>query len=84
MLEYFLADELTLAVAVGGEPNPPGGAQRLANNYIGGFVAVFGRAGAGPPFRREGHLSARYRSCGTASPNIDGDTDAQRKLVAMI
>jgi len=26
MLENFLADELTLAVAVGGEPNSPGGA----------------------------------------------------------
>jgi len=26
MLENFLADELTLAVAIGGEPNPPGGA----------------------------------------------------------
>jgi hypothetical protein len=26
MLEKFLTDELTLAVAVGGEPNSPGGA----------------------------------------------------------
>jgi len=26
MLENFLTDELTLAVAVGGEPNPLGGA----------------------------------------------------------
>jgi hypothetical protein len=31
MLENFLANELTLAVAVGGEPNPLGGAQRRAN-----------------------------------------------------
>jgi hypothetical protein len=51
MFENFLADELTLAVAVGGEPNPLGGAQRLANgSELGGFVAAFCRASAVKPF----------------------------------
>ena len=47
MLENFLTDELPLAVAIGGEPNPLGGAQRLANgSELGGLVAAFRRAGA--------------------------------------
>ena len=47
MLEYFLTDELTFAVAVGGEPNPLGGAQRLANgSELGGFVAALCGASA--------------------------------------
>ena len=47
MLEDFLTDELTLAVAVGGERNPLGGAQCLANgSELGGLVAVLRRAGA--------------------------------------
>jgi hypothetical protein len=33
MLKNFLTDELTLAVAVGGEPNRLGGAQCLANRF---------------------------------------------------
>ena len=52
MLENFLADELTLAVAVGGEPNPLGGAQRLANGFeLGGFVAACRRARVVKAFR---------------------------------
>ena len=47
MLENFLTDELTLAVAIGGEPNPLGGAQRLANGLeLGGLVAPIRRARA--------------------------------------
>src|SRR5271169_5236907 len=51
MLENFLADELTLAVAIGREPNPFGGAQCLANgSELGGFVSAFCRASAVKPF----------------------------------
>src|SRR5271169_957994 len=51
MLENFLADELTLAVAIGREPNPFGGAQCLANGFeLGGFVAAVCRASAVKPF----------------------------------
>ena len=47
MLENFLTDELTLAIAIGGEPDPLGGAQSLANGFeLGGFVAALGRASA--------------------------------------
>jgi hypothetical protein len=51
MLENFLTDELTLAVAIRGEPNPLGGAQCLANrSELGGFVATLCRASAIKPF----------------------------------
>ena len=44
MLENLLTDELTLAVAIGGKPNPLGGAQCLANGpELGGFVAALRR-----------------------------------------
>src|SRR4029079_9462410 len=47
MLENFLTDELTLAVAIGSEPNPLGGAQCFANgSELGGFVAALYRASA--------------------------------------
>jgi hypothetical protein len=47
MLKNFLADKLTLAVAIGGEPNPLGGAQCLANrSELGGFVSALGGASA--------------------------------------
>jgi hypothetical protein len=47
MIENFLTDELTLAVAIGREPNPIGGAQRLANGFeLGGFVSALCRATA--------------------------------------
>src|SRR5258706_4490399 len=47
MLEDFLTDELTLAIAVGGEPDPLNLAQRLANGFeLSGFVAALGRASA--------------------------------------
>ena len=47
MLENFLTYELTLAIAIGGEPNPLGGAQCLANDCkLGGFVATLRRASA--------------------------------------
>jgi hypothetical protein len=43
MLENFLTDELTLAVAIGGEPNPLGGAQCLANgSELGGCSGLYG------------------------------------------
>src|ERR1019366_2625742 len=52
MLENFLADELTLAIAVGSEPNPLGGAQCLANgSELGGLVAALCRASAVKAFR---------------------------------
>ena len=47
MLENFLTDELTLAVAIGGEPNALWGAECLANgSELGGFVAALCWAGA--------------------------------------
>jgi hypothetical protein len=47
VLKNFLTDELTLAVAIGGEPNPLGGAQCLANgSELGGFVAALRWASA--------------------------------------
>ena len=47
MLEDFLTDQLAFAVAIGGEPNPLGGAQCLANGLeLGGFVAALRRARA--------------------------------------
>src|ERR1035441_2524403 len=47
MLENFLSDELPLAIAIGGEPDPLCGAQRLTDGFeLGGFVAAFSRAGA--------------------------------------
>ena len=65
MLENFLTDELTLAVAVGGEPNPLGGAQCLANgSELGGFVAALRRASAvkafGPQQDRRPALPLRH------------------------
>jgi hypothetical protein len=52
VLENFLTDELTLAIAIGGEPNPRGGAQCLANgSELGGFVAALCRARAVKTFR---------------------------------
>jgi hypothetical protein len=52
MLKNFLTDELTLAVAVGGEPNPFGGAQCLANGFeLGGLVSALCRASAVKAFR---------------------------------
>src|SRR5258708_12183360 len=47
MLEDFLADKLTLAIAVGGQPHPFGRAQCLSNHFkLGSFVAALGRASA--------------------------------------
>ena len=65
MLENFLTDELTLAVAIGGEPNPLGGAQCLANGFeLGGFVAALCRASAvkafGPQKDRRPALPGRH------------------------
>src|SRR5260370_17097644 len=65
MLENFLTDELTLAVAIGGEPNPLGGAQCLANgSELGGFVAALCRASAvkafGPQKDRRPALPSRH------------------------
>ena len=65
MLENFLTDELTLAVAIGGEPNPLGGAQCLANgSELGGFVAALCRASAvktfGPQQDRRPALPLRH------------------------
>jgi hypothetical protein len=33
MLQNFLTNELTFAIAIGGEPNLLGGAQSLANGF---------------------------------------------------
>ena len=47
MLEDLLTDELTLAIAVGSQPDPFGPAQRLSNGFeLGRFVAALGRPGA--------------------------------------
>ena len=47
MLEDLLADELPLPVAIGGQPDACGGAQRRANGLqLRGFVAARGRFGA--------------------------------------
>jgi hypothetical protein len=41
MLKNLLTNELAFAVAVGGEPNPLGGAQCLANGFeLGGLVSA--------------------------------------------
>jgi hypothetical protein len=65
MLENFLTDELTLAIAIGGEPNSLGGAQCLANGFeLGGFVSAFCRASAvkafGPQQDRRPALPGRH------------------------
>jgi hypothetical protein len=47
MLEDFLTDELTLAIAVGGKPDSFGRAQGFSNGFeLGRFVAALGRPGA--------------------------------------
>ena len=47
MLEDLLADELSLTVTIGGQPDACGGAQRRANGLqLRGFVAARGRFGA--------------------------------------
>ena len=47
MLENLLTDELPLAIAIGGEPYPLCGAQRLTDRFeLRGFVAALGWAGA--------------------------------------
>jgi len=52
MLQDFLADELTLAIAIGGEPDPFDRAQCLSNGFeLGGFVAALCRASAVKTFR---------------------------------
>src|SRR6202162_840376 len=65
MLENFLTDELPLAVGIGAEPNPLGGAQCLANgSELGGFVAALCRASAvkafGPQQDRRPPLPRRH------------------------
>ena len=65
MFENFLTDELTLAVAIGGEPNPLGGAQCLANGFeLGGFASALCRASAvkafGPQKYRRPALPGRH------------------------
>src|SRR5271154_1811347 len=47
MLENFLTDELPLAIAIGGEPDPLCSAQRITDGFeLGGFVAASSRAGS--------------------------------------
>ena len=65
MLENFLTDQLTFAVAVGGKPNPRGAAQRVANgSELGGLVAALCRARAvktfGPQQDRRPALPRRH------------------------
>ena len=65
MLENLLTDELTLAVAIGGEPDPLGGAQRLANGFeLGRLVAALCRSSAvktfGPQQDRRPALPLRH------------------------
>jgi hypothetical protein len=50
MFENFLTDELTLTIAIGGEPDPLGGTQRLADGFeLGGLVAAIRRPRAVKP-----------------------------------
>ena len=65
MLENFLTDELTLAVAVGREPNPLGGAQCLADGpELGSLIAALRRTSAvkafGPQQDRRPALPLRH------------------------
>src|SRR4029077_1864033 len=65
MLKNFLTDELTLAVAIGSEPNPLGCAQRLANGpELGDLVTALCRASAvkalGPQQDRRPALPRRH------------------------
>jgi hypothetical protein len=54
MFEYFLADQLTFAVAVGCEPDPLRAAQRLANGFeLGGLVTAHCRPRAVQPLRSQ-------------------------------
>ena len=47
MLKNLLTDQLTLAIAIGGEPNPPGGTKGLANGFeFDCFVSTLRRARA--------------------------------------
>jgi hypothetical protein len=47
MLKNLLTDELTLAIAIGREPNPLGGAERLENGFeLGSFISALCRANA--------------------------------------
>ena len=65
MLEDFLTDELALAIAIRGEPNPLRATQCLANgSELGGFVAALCRASAvktfGPQQDRRPALPLRH------------------------
>ena len=65
MLKNFLTDELTLAIAIRGEPNPFSAAQCLADgSELGGFVAALCRASAvktfGPQQDRRPALPLRH------------------------
>ena len=65
MLENFLPDQLTFAVAVGGKPNLLGGAQGFANSpELRGFVAALCRASTvealGPQQNRRPALPFRH------------------------
>jgi hypothetical protein len=68
MLENLLTDKLTLAIAIGGEPNPPGGAKGLANGFeLGGFVATLCRASAVKPSGRRRIGDQRFQAGTTSS-----------------
>ena len=68
MLEDFLTDELTLAIAVGGEPDPLNLAQRLANGFeLSGFVTALGRAGAVKSFGPQKIGDQRFQAGTTSS-----------------
>jgi len=65
MLENFLTDQLTFAIAIGGEPNPVGGAQCLTNGLeLSGFVSALCGASAvkafGPQKYRRPAFPGRY------------------------
>ncbi len=69
MLKNFLTDQLTLAIAIGREPNPLGGTKGLANGFeLGGFVSALSRASAvetvGPEQYRRPALPGRYNVLG--------------------
>ena len=56
VLQDLLADQLALAVAVGGEPDPLGGLERVADRLeLGGLVAAGGGLGAVEPVGAQQH-----------------------------
>jgi hypothetical protein len=83
MLKNFLTDELALAIAIGGEPNPLGGAQCLANRFeLGGLVSLHDLAR-----RRARDSVGRRLPCSshfTKKPSRTASACGRRKLRTLV